>query len=151
MKKKAKDEAGVRDFLFNAGISCKKIFNDFNYYYFEYVSLDWLEVLLEYYGNLKNLPLKEKEQLASSLKNHDASLKKMTTDEIINYEISKMESDEKALDTIYALEGENKGYQKNRSGENTVRKYIKGGLDLDRTTFISFLIFFGNATPLPDG
>lgn len=75
----------------------------------------------------------------------------MTTDEIINYEISKMESDEKALDTIYALEGENKGYQKNRSGENTVRKYIKGGLDLDRTTFISFLIFFGNATPLPDG
>lgn len=53
-----------------------KRFLDFNYYYFEYVSLDWLEVLLEYYGNLKNLPLKEKEQLASSLKNHDASLKK---------------------------------------------------------------------------
>lgn len=58
MKKKAKDEAGVRDFLFNAGISCKKIFNDFNYYYFEYVSLDWLEVLLEYYGNLKNPSVK---------------------------------------------------------------------------------------------
>lgn len=150
MKKKAKDEESVREFLFNAGISCKKIFNDFNYYYFEYVSLDWLEILLEYYGNLNNLPRKEKEQLASSLKNHDNALKKMTTDEIIHYEISKMESKEKALDQIYALDGQNKGYQKNRSGENTVRKYIKGELDLDRTTFISFLIFFGNATPLKD-
>ena len=29
-------------------------------------------------------------------------------------------------------------------GENTVRKYLKGALDLDRTTFICFLIFFGS-------
>ena len=36
----------------------------------------------------------------------------MTTDEIIHYEISKMESEEKALDQIYALDGQNKGYQK---------------------------------------
>lgn len=150
MKKQAKTEQDIRKFLMNTGISCKKIFNDFNYFYFEYVSLDWIGVLLEYYGNLKNLPDDDKEKLASALKNHDTSLKNMTTDEIIDYEISKVEADENTLDKIYSLESNNKGYQKNRSGENTVRKYIKGTLDFDRTTFISFLLFFGNCTPLKD-
>ncbi|MDD3222177.1 MAG: hypothetical protein EOM34_09755 [Clostridia bacterium] len=150
MKKQAKTEDAIHEFLYNTGISCKKIFNDFNYYYFEYVSLDWIEILLEYYGNLDNLPKDEKEKLADALKNHDASLKNMTSDEIINYEISKVSADEEALDKIYSLDGDNKGYQKNRSGENTVRKYIKGNLDIDRTTFISFLLFFGNRTPLKE-
>jgi hypothetical protein len=150
MKKQAKTPEDVRRFLHQTGISCKKLFNDFNYYYFEYVSLDWIEVLLEYYGDLNSLPSEEKEKLASALKRHDKALAAMSTDEIINYEIAAIEQEEANLDTVYALEGDNKGYQRNRSGENTLRKYIKGNLDIDRTTFISFLIFFGSRTPLEE-
>ena len=52
------------------------------------------------------------------------------------------------MDRIYALEGSDRGYQRNRSGENAIRKYIKGELDLDRTTLIAFLLFFGNDSDL---
>lgn len=35
------------------------------------------------------------------------------------------------------------GYQKNRSGEKSVRNYMKGLTDLDRTTLICYLLFLG--------
>ena len=56
---------------------------------------------------------------------------------------------EEEKDRQYALEGKNHGYQKNRSGENTVRKFLKGTLDIDRTTLLCFLLFFGEETNLP--
>ena len=49
---------------------------------------------------------------------------------------------EKLLDGIHGLDGEDRGYQRNRSGENSVRNYLTGKLDIDRTTLICYLIFF---------
>ena len=57
-----------------------------------------------------------------------------------------MEETERELDAEYALtkNGENnKVYRKNRMGEKSVRSYIRGMVDIDRTTLICYLLFFG--------
>ena len=62
----------------------------------------------------------------------------------------EMDAEEDELNAVFSRDGDNKGYQRNRAGENTIRKYIKGGLDIDRTTLICFLIFFGSNAELPE-
>ncbi len=147
-KKMSADE--IRQFLFHSGISCREIFDNLNYFYFGYVSLDWLEVLMEYYGNINDLPHEQKHKLAESLRHYDQKAKNLSDEEILSKKLRQMQEEEEKLDQIYSLSGENRGYQRNRSGENTVRQYIKGTLDLDRTTFICFLLFFGKSSSLPE-
>ena len=37
-------------------------------------------------------------------------------------------------------------YQSGREGENYLRRILKGSLDLDRTTLIAFILYFGKTT-----
>jgi len=53
------------------------------------------------------------------------------------------------MDSDYSKDGANKGYQKNRSGEHAVYKYISGGADIERTTLICFLLFFASDAEMP--
>jgi hypothetical protein len=148
-KKMTNDEA--RAFLEEAGISFGAIFDAFNYYYFDYVSLDWMEVLVEYYGNFALMPEDARGRLAASLRNYDpAGYAGLTDDEILEKKQEEMDAEEDELNAVFSRDGDNKGYQRNRAGENTIRKYIKGGLDIDRTTLICFLIFFGSNAELPE-
>ena len=149
-RKKMTDEE-VRVFLEDAGVSFGAIFDAFNYYYFDYVSLDWMEVLLDYYGNFALMPEEDRNRLAKSLRNYDpAGYADLSDDEILEKKQAERDAREELLDDIYSRDGNDKGYQRNRAGENTLRKYVKGGLDIDRTTLICFLIFFGNNADLPD-
>lgn len=150
LKRKKRSPRETRDFLMEAGISCREIFDDFNYFYFGYVSLDWLDVLMEYYGNLEDLPAMQKKKMAQALRHYYPKMESLGDEEILKWQMEKSEKEEEELDTVYSLDGTDRGYQRNRSGENTVRKYIKGALDLDRTTFICFLLFFGKSTRLCD-
>lgn len=135
----------AREILEQADISCGGIFDEFNYFYFEYISLDWMEVLLEYYGNVRSLPASKKTTLAQSLRKYDPKMYDSESDEAVLETLAgQMEKEEKELDEIYSLEGSSRGYQRNRSGENTIRKYIKGSLDIDRTTLVCFLLFFNS-------
>ncbi|MGI6007311.1 MAG: hypothetical protein ACOX8E_07445 [Ruminococcus sp.] len=145
LKRKKRTREETEEFLREAGISCREIFDDFNYFYFGYVSLDWLEVLMEYYGDVEKLPEDRKGRLAESLRHYYPKLKHLNNEEVLNWQIEKNRREEEELDKIYSLDSRDRGYQRNRSGENTVRKYIKGTLDLDRTAFICFLVFFGKA------
>ena len=134
------DEA--QDILKQASISCGNLYDAFNYYYFEYVSSDWMEVLLDYYGgNIMLLPQKQKQKLVQSLKAYYPKWKSLTDEEIIEKKWNEMQEKEAELDQIYALDSGSRGYQKNRSGEKSVRNYIKGKVDIDRTTLICYLIF----------
>lgn len=139
----------IRDFLRHAPLSCGGIFDEFSYFYFEYVSTDWVEALLEYYGNTAGLTREEKHSLAESLRRRDAAVRSLSDEEVIRRKTEEIERMEEEKDRQYALEGKNHGYQKNRSGENTVRKFLKGTLDIDRTTLLCFLLFFGEETNLP--
>lgn len=146
-KKMTLDE--IRAFLMQTDVSCGGIFDAFNYYYFEYVSSDWMDVLIETCGSLESLPSKERKRLAESLRRSEpkrfAGLDDTT---ILREKQAEAEAREDEMDRVYALSGSDRGYQRNRSGENAIRKYIKGELDLDRTTLICFLLFFGNDSDL---
>lgn len=150
LKRKKMSDEEVRALLREAGISFGAVFDAFNYYYFDYVSLDWMEVLLEYYGNIASIPDRDKGWLAASLRRYEPKKYADLTDEdVLTSKQRELEAREEELDRIYSLEGTNKGYQRNRAGENTLRKYIKGTLDIDRITLVCFLIFFGAKSDLP--
>lgn len=149
LRRKKYSSEQMRDFLRHAPLSCGGIFDEFSYFYFEYVSTDWVEALLEYYGNTAGLTREEKHSLAESLRRRDAAVRRLSDEEVIRRKTEEIERMEKEKDRQYALEGKSHGYQKNRSGENTVRKFLKGTLDIDRTTLLSFLLFFGAMTKLP--
>lgn len=144
VKRSAMKEELIREFLENTSISCGVLYAEFNEFFFDYVSLDWMQILLEQAGDLSKLPPKNIERIANAARHYDKSYKSKTDLEIIMDLNKKIELHEQELDEEASLDSENRGYQKNRMGENTVRKYIKGVLDLDRTTFICFLIFFGS-------
>ena len=147
-KKMTDDEATA--FLDTSGISLGEIFDAFNYYFFDYISLDWMEVLLEYYGNIGDMPSDEHQELAASLRKYDPDQYRGLSDEdVLDLKQKELENREEKLDQQYSLDNTAKTYQVNRAGENTIRKYIKGSLDIDRTTLICFLLFFGNNSILP--
>ena len=152
LKRKKHTAEEAKAFLSEIDLSCGEIFDAFNYYFFNYVSMDWMQVLLEYYGNVEHLPINARKELAISLRRYNQELYGgLKDEEVIDKCKQIMEDDEDALDHIYSLSGEGRGYQKNRIGENTIRKYIKGVLDIDRTTLVCFLLFFGSNTSLPAG
>lgn len=128
--------------LMDARISCGAIYDAFNYFYFEYTSIDWMEVLLEYYGNPEKLPPKDRASLCRSIRIYKPEWKGLSDEELIVKMEEEQEELEKLLDGIHALDGDDRGYQRNRSGENSVRNYLTGKLDIDRTTLICYLIFF---------
>lgn len=149
LKRKKMTTEEIRAFLSETDLSCGGIFDAFNYFYFEYVSLDWMQVLLEYYGNANLLPPSAKAALAASLRRYDPAVYSEKDDKkVIETMTAFLEEEERNQDEIYSLEGSSRGYQRNRSGENTLRKYIKGTLDIDRTTFICFLLFFSSDAKL---
>ncbi len=151
LKRKKLSEEETRELLNNSGLSFGAVFDAFNYYFFDYVSLDWMEVLLDYYGSIHAIPNSDQSRLAQSLRNYEPEkYAAMTDGEVLASKQKELEKREEDLDAIYSLDGTNKGYQRNRAGENTIRKYVKGGLDIDRVTLVCFLIFFGSKSDLPD-
>lgn len=149
LKRKKMTPNEVRDFLMHTDISCGGVFDAFNYHFFEYVSSDWMDVLIEYCGTLTSLPEKDKKRLADSLRKSNPKMYSALSDEqILLKKQSEVEASEQELDNAYSLDGTDRGYQRNRSGENAIRKYIKGELDIDRTTLICFLLFFGSDSRL---
>lgn len=151
LKRGKLSEEQMREKFEEAAISPGEIFEAFNYFYFGYVSLDWMQIQFEYYGNPESIPAGMRKKFASSARKYDRSLKHKTDDEIIAWAVETIEKSEQELDKIYSIDNPGRGYQKARSGESAVRNYIKGVLDLDRTSLICFLIFFGSNSRLsPD-
>lgn len=149
VKRSAMLPAKVREELEKASISCGVLYAEFNEFFFGYVSLDWMQILLEQAGDLKKLPRKNIEKLASAARSYDKKYARMDDIAIIQELDKQLEKQEEELDREASLDSDNRGYQKNRVGENTVRKYLKGTLDLDRTTFICFLLFFASELVKP--
>ena len=144
LKLKKRSPRETRDFLMEAGISCREIFDDFNYFYFGYVSLDWLDVLMEYYGKSGGSACPaEKETGAgfASLLSEDGKPGRRRDFELAD---GKEQKEEEELDAVYSLDGNRPGYQRNPLRRKHRAQIYQSALDLDRTTFICFLLFFGN-------
>lgn len=148
-RNKTMPEEEKRKLIQESAISCGEIFDEFNYFYFEYVSIDWMEILMEYYGEAKSVPSAQKKGLAQVFRKNHPHWKKLSDDEVIQMKMKEMEEEEEQLQEVYARDSKTKGYGKNRSGELAVYKYIQGTLDMERTTLICFLLFFASDANMP--
>ena len=149
LRSRFKDDQEILDTLDACGISFGNIYDAFNYFYFEYISADWLEIQLEYYGaDVSRLTVEEKKKLAHGIRSYEKDWDKLSDEEVITKKLQEKEDLELQTDKEYALtnaaatSGE-RGYQKNRSGEKSVRNYIRGTVDIDRTTLVCYLLFLG--------
>ena len=148
-RKKTMPEAEKRALIRESAISCGEIFDEFNYFYFEYVSIDWVEILMEYYGEPQAVPPVQKKRLAEVFRKSRPDWKKLDDQEVIRAKMQELEEKEEQLEQVYSRDSKTKGYGKNRSGELAVYRYIQGSLDLERTTLICFLLFFASDADMP--
>ena len=72
LRKKFKDDQEIREALLDCAISFGNIYDAFNYFYFEYVSTDWMEILMDgYQGSLSRMSEKEIEFLAHAIRSYE--------------------------------------------------------------------------------
>ena len=152
LKKEAdKVKAGMtveekREYLENASLTPGGIFDEFNYFYFGYVSADWIEVLFELYGELEEWPYQDKIKIARSLGLCNVKSDKAAEQRAMK-ELERMAQEqrekEEAMDLSHARDesAKKKIYQRGRSGEDFFREFILGKRDINRSTLISFLLF----------
>ena len=141
-------EMEMREVLEESGISCGTIYDGFNQFYYDYSLLDWMDVLMEEYdgisyGNIRDLHEEERKKLAAAAIRYRSEWADLSNDmEVISHLLSyyRKKDNEKDFESEKEFLGMS---QKSRHGENTVRKYIKGELDLNRTSLICFLLYFG--------
>lgn len=120
--------------LFAAPISLSGIFNEFNYFYYDYVTQPWTDLLLEVYeDDISSVPIFLKEKYLRAIKRKPR--KSLDAEFSAAIEMREQELDE--------AEG------KERCGETALRKYLRGQMDMDRTTFLCFLLFFSSTSQLP--
>lgn len=151
LKRKKHSPAQAREILENAALSLGEIFDSFNYFYFGYATLDWMAVLIEACDSPKDLTERQKKAVLRSARRFAPALATASDRESLE-RIWQLEDEKEAeLDRVYSLDSKTRGYQRGRGGENTLRKYLQGQLDPDRTTLISFLLFFGSEADIPEG
>lgn len=131
-------EAEKRAEIAKSPISCGELFDEFSCFYFDYISSDWVEILMECYGTVEEIPAAQKKRLANVLRKGKPELLKLSDEAVIRRRMDDMEADEDAAPV------------KSRAGELALYKYIQGTLDIDRTTLICFLMFFASDAMMPD-
>lgn len=143
-----------REYLEHTSLTPGGIFDEFNYFYFGYISADWLEVLFELYGEFEKWPYRTRIKIARSLSLCRANAGKAEEDAALQKleEMAKEQRKrEEALDQEHTRgeRGAKKLYQRGRVGEDYFRNFILGKKDINRSTLISFLLFV-NARISPD-
>ena len=135
-----------RELLENTALTPGGIFDEFNYFYFGYVSVDWMELVFELYGPVEYWPDSLRVRIAHALgycsanpgpEEEKEALEKLRQRE--EEELQKEEQQDKEYDR-----DEKKAarlYQRGRSGEDFFREFITGKRDINRETLISFLLF----------
>lgn len=140
-KKHTPEEA--REKITGSPISFGAVYDAFEQFYFGYITQDWLQVLLNYYGDITKLAPVQKKQLTAEARRRSKELRDCTDDEVIEWLREETERKEREADQLYSADNKKAVYQRGRSGENFLRKVIRGETDTDRLTFIAFLLFFG--------
>lgn len=129
-------------------LSLSELYDAFQQFYFEYTSVDWMTLMLEYYGDLSALSAKQKGALADSIRRYRPTLKKLSDDEVISWQIKESERLEDEADRKCSADNK-KPPAASRTGEVFLRKVLRGDIDLDRTTFLAFLLFFDKGSSVP--
>ena len=144
----------ARAALEESALSPGGIYGAFSAYYFDYITVDWTEILLEIYYDPEDMPEDTKRRLAGAIRGEEAEtgkLSDMSDEEVILWKQEELEKLEDAEERN-AVRGDTAaaGYQNGRMGKNFITNVLKGEVDLDRTTFIAFLLFFGACSEIPE-
>lgn len=139
-------EEKKRSLIYDSALSCSEIFDAFNYFYFGYVSIDWVEALMECYESIEEIPAAHKASLAQVFRKGHPEWRKKSDEEIIALKTQEIEASETAA---YSRDG-SRGYGRKRDGENALYKLIQGSRDVDRSVLICFLLFFAADGAIPD-
>ena len=126
----------IMEILRKCPISPGALFEEFNYHFFGYVSTDWVELFLENVSGMEELSAEQLRMLADAIRK--------TASKKLQKDLQNMEDDIVVQNKINEL---NQGEEKkgSRKGETAIRKYLRGQLDLDRTTLICFLLYFSSS------
>ena len=128
--------AQMREALWQSALSLGGIFKSFSFFFFDYITQSWVDLLPEIYGSdFRNVSRRVKELYIKALKQPvqedlDAGVQRAVM-------LRESQLDQAA--------------PKERCGETALRKYLRGQLDLDRTTFLCFLLYFSACAPIPAG
>ena len=139
-------EEKKRALIRESAISCGEIFDAFNYFYFGYVAIDWVEALIECYDRVEDIPATHRRSLAEAFRKGHADWKKLEDGAVIRLALQEIED---RNDIAFSRDGA-RGYGRKRDGENALYKFIQGSRDIDRTVLICFLLFFASDGEMPD-
>lgn len=156
-----------KEYVENAGLSYRTLFEKFNYFYFGFITLERTEYLYEtyweYFRELEDDKWKEhilefqeawKEEMlkvASFLGDYKGNLTQKSKERAFAKlaELKKrLDAKEEKLDEEYSLDSPNPGSQRGRGGETYFRDFITGKRDINRDTLITFLLFVDGTTRL---
>ncbi len=126
----------IMEILRKCPISPGALFEEFNYHFFGYVSTDWVELFLEDVSEAEELSVEQIRMLADAIrktaqKKERNDLQNTADAVVVQNKIAEMHQEE--------------GKKGSRKGETAIRKYLRGQLDLDRTTLICFLLYFSSS------
>ncbi len=151
IRKYRMEEQEILEMINESALSLGTLFDAFNEFFCGYVTMSWMDILMEMYeGHLTEITGPEREILINAIRNSHPEWNHMSEKELLAAQEDELETREDELDREYS-DSSASGYQKGRSGENTIRKYIKGTLDIDRTTLVCFLLFFAAKGRVPKG
>ena len=145
-KKHTPEEA--RRILEESAVSPGGIYGAFSAFFFDYITADWSEILLEIYYDPEDMPKETMHRLAEAIRgSEDYKNRKVPAGdlEVINWKLDRIEQEEEACDAQIGKDA----YQKGRVGNNFITNVLQGDVDLDRTTFIAFLLFYGASGKVP--
>ena len=151
IRKYRMEEQEILKTINESALSLGTLFDAFNEFYCGYVTMNWMDILMEMYeGHLTEIKGFEREIVLKAIRSSHPEWNHMGETELLIAQEKELAAREKELDNEYS-ENSAAGYQKGRAGENTIRKYIKGTLDIDRTTLVCFLLFFAAKGRVPKG
>ena len=119
--------------ILDSSVSCGEIFSAFSYFFFDFVTLDWVEELMDCYGSPENIPVRHRQKLADVFRSRYPELRPLSDDAVL---VRALEAQEEQMDTG--------NIRHSRSGELSVYAYIQGKKDIDRLTLMCFLLFFAS-------
>lgn len=141
-----------KEYLQNTALTPGGIFDQFNNFYYEYISTEWMNILFEFYGTVDEWSTEMKIRIARSLK----LCKKNSSEQEVKEALEKLEQ----LEAEQRKKEEENGvrekalrkkmYQRGRSGEDFFREFITGSRDINRETLLSFLLFVKMETSLDE-
>ena len=135
------------------------IYGAFSTFYFDYITVDWSEILLEIYCDPEEMPVRTRRRLAQAIRAEmkddpaqKAGNRQNTEDSdlaVIRRKILALEQEEEEPGGAPRGDAAAAGYQKGRMGKNFITNILQGVVDLDRSSFIAFLLFLGRQARIP--